>query len=72
MLQRGQQEGGRVHGLALEQGRQSDGRDRGTLTVILQRFLDGLEGDPLLAEEAAAGVGVNAKVDFVVRRAPMW
>jgi len=55
MHQRSQQEARRVDRLAPEERIQNDRRDRLLGGVIIEQGLDRCKGDPLIAEEAAAG-----------------
>lgn len=58
-----QQETGRVHRLPPEQGHEPYSRYG---TTGAQGLLDILQGDPLLAEESAAGVGGDTDVDVLL------
>ena len=55
--------------LAPEQRIQQDGRDGLPVRAFLQCRQDVPQRDPLLTEEAAAGVAVHAQVDLAVRHA---
>ena len=54
--------------LPLEERIEQDGRDGLTVRTFLQRLQDVPQRDPLLREEAAAGVAVHAQVDLAVRQ----
>ena len=65
-----QQEPRRVGRSTLEEGIEQDRRDGLPFGAFLQGTKDVPQRDPLLREEAASGVAVDAQVDFAVRHAP--